>query len=102
RVGAIVLWKSRTRDDPGFFVHDVLHESARSDLIPGRGDQRSVDGSGDTAILDLMLLRGTRGNTARNVARPSAHPSARRLPALSLNRGKEPATLSWLPPCMNL
>src|SRR5919201_81815 len=27
RVGAIVLWKSRARDDAGFFVHDALHES---------------------------------------------------------------------------
>src|SRR5919201_4638512 len=67
RVGAIVLWKSRARDDAGFFVHDALHESPDRILFPDAAIQRSVDDHPDTVILDLMLLRSTRGNTARNV-----------------------------------
>src|SRR5262249_60287115 len=41
---------------------------------------------------------------ARNVSVRAAiaPPSMRHLPRLNLNRGKEPAALSCLPPCMNL
>ena len=71
RVGAIVLWESRARDDAGFFVHDTLHEPRDRFLFPGAAIQRSVDGHPDTVILDLKSLRSTHGNTARNV-KPTA------------------------------